>query len=58
MQQYVDDSSINEIMDGNAKTLFSDKAAELANDKSSEQICISSEISSIEIHNAGAEITQ
>ena len=58
MQQYVDDLSVNEIVDSNIKSLLSDKATELANSMSSEKISLSYEISSIEIHNAGAEITQ
>ena len=58
MQQYVDGLSVNEIVDSNIKTLLSDKATELANSMSSEKISLSYEISSIEIHNAGTEITQ
>lgn len=55
MQQYVDGLSINELVDSNIKTLLSDKAAEIANSLSSENIGLSYEISSIEIHNAGTE---
>ena len=58
MQQYVDGLSVNEIVDSNIKTLLSDKATELAHSMSSEKISLSYEISSIEIHNAGTEITQ
>lgn len=49
---------LNKIVDSNIKTLLSDKATELENSMSTDKINLSYEISSIEIHNAGAEIIE
>lgn len=58
LQKYVDGLSESEITNGNIRTALTDKATELANSLSSDNIKLSCEISSIEIHNAGTETIQ
>ena len=56
MQKYVDQLSEAEIMCGNIRRRLTEKAAELANSVSSDNIKLSCEIDSIEIYDAGTEI--
>lgn len=55
MQKYVDGLSEAEIMSGNIRMLLKDKATELADNVSSDNIRLSCEIGNIEIYNEGTE---
>ncbi|MDE6025436.1 MAG: hypothetical protein K2G45_08280 [Lachnospiraceae bacterium] len=58
MQEYVDGLSEDEIMSGNIRMLLTDKAIQLANNVSSDNIKLNCEIDSIEIYNEGTKISQ
>lgn len=58
MQKYVDGLSEAEIMSGNIRMLLKDKAIELANNVSSDNIELSCEIGDIEVYNEGTKIIE
>lgn len=58
LQNYVDGLSENEIESGSIRTSLTDKANELANSLSTDNIKLSCEVSGIEIHSAGTDKQQ
>lgn len=56
LQRYIDELSETELMNSNIRTLLADKADEISNSVSTDNIKLSCEINDIEIHDAGREI--